>query len=80
MTKYNDDALNLFVRFAEPCLINGNPVEGVSVSWMKSLMRENGWRRLGNFNDFETSLEEAGFTVKEGRLQKGNRPARIVHL
>jgi len=82
--RFTDDLLSLLARFGEPCAVSvcgqEEIVEGTSVSWLRSLMKETGWRRLGSFHDFSEAVREAGFSVRSGRLAKGNRPATIVYL
>lgn len=54
--------------------VNGNSVRGQAVSYLRMLLRDEGFYRLGScLADFERMLRQEGFDVEEGKNRRGQR-------
>lgn len=65
LEKIGDDVLSIL--YDSYTLRSGQIVQGQSLSFLESALRNRGWKRLGNYVDFVALLEEAGFKVGRGR-------------
>ena len=76
--QFIDDVLNTLTD-SYTILSTEETVTGQAVSSVAMMLRSEGWRKLPRPCDFETQLEELGFTVRAGRNSRGNK-ARVVYL
>lgn len=68
--KFVDDVLSVLL---EPCTVNGESVQGNSISHLMSEMKFKGWKGFGNLNDFRDTLEFQGFRVVDGKGRRGTK-------
>lgn len=54
------------------------PASGESISFLKTTLTQNGWKRLGNLYDFASTLESLGFTIRSER--HGGQVHRYVEV
>lgn len=51
-----------------------------STSFVKSELRDKGWKGLGNNADFETMVERLGFTLQQNKKPSGDITATYITL
>lgn len=77
--KFQNDVLAILSRW-EDDERRMNWKSGASVSYVMKLLKEDfHWIRLGKRHEFETALEEAGFTLTPGLLKNG-QPNKNVYV
>lgn len=78
--KLTDDILNILSKCKSE-LIRRNYKLGYSVSHIKDLLMEKGWKNLGGTADFEGLVEELGFSVVPALTSSGiHKSARVITL
>lgn len=54
---------------------------GSSISYIKVLLEEKGWKNLGRLSDFEYDIEKAGFKIIPAITKKGfHKSVRVISL
>lgn len=49
-----------------------------AISYLHRTLQQDGWRGLGCLADFRSLLVELGFTVREGRNDRGQRRIEVT--
>ena len=55
-------------------------IQGQSMSYLKTCMRDHGWKNIGCDSDFDSLLQKAGFEVIQNCKNSRGQKTRVVTL